>query len=257
MWPTEATSPNLSRWLACVFLAFYLGAALCGCGSLWSYYFGDEFSEAGSSTLERGPEQLVRDGVQAMGEKDYDDALEAFQELKEKYPYSRYAILAELKVADAYFYKKEYADAAVGYEEFVRLHPRNEVVPYVLYQLGMCHFLSFSSTDRDLEETELALETFKRLAQAFPESKFARRAEKQMLECEKRLAANEFYIGRFYFHQDKYEAALNRFQVVLDNYPRAVEALGYEEQIREMLSECEECLVNNETGESIWSRMGF
>ena len=101
--------------------------------------------------------------------KDYEKAAEDFKKLKEHYPYSKYAILADLKLGDAYFYDKKYSEAAMAYEEFVRLHPRNEVVPYVLYQIGMSHFLTFTTVDRDPEETKMAMQAFEKVIQNFPE----------------------------------------------------------------------------------------
>lgn len=240
----------------------YLLLLLCipgisGCGtSLVQYYFGDTF-EGGEQSLEKPPVQLARDGVEAMEKKDYKDAIDAFQKIKERYPYSEYAILAELKLADAYFYKGEYAEAAVAYEEFVRLHPNNEVVPYVLYQIGMCHFLSFRSTDRDLEETRQAMDAFQRLVQAFPQSEYARKAERQILECQKRLADRGFYIGRFYYRQKEYAAAKKRLEEVLQNYPQAVQELRYQDEIEKMLAECDRNIDEGKSKESIWTRLGF
>ena len=108
---------------------------ISGCDSyLVKFYFGDTFGKGSSSSVERSAEQLVMEGMQKMQKKDYEDAIKDFRQLKERYPYSKYAILAELKLGDAHFLNKDYADAAIAYEEFARLHPRNEVVPYVLYQ---------------------------------------------------------------------------------------------------------------------------
>ncbi|SMC26227.1 Beta-barrel assembly machine subunit BamD [Desulfacinum hydrothermale DSM 13146] len=229
---------------------------LSGCGTnLLSYYFDDLFQSG--DTIERTPEQLAWDGVQAMREKDYDEALDAFQKLKERYPYSKYAILAELKVGDAYFFKKKYADAALAYEEFIRLHPRNEVVPYVLYQLGMCHFLSFKSTDRDMEETRLAMEAFKRLTQAFPTSPYATKAQKQIHACRKRLAEHEFQVGRIYYRMEKYKAARLRLTRLLMEYPQAVKDLGYHKEIQEILADCRACLNRGDDGKSLWTKLGF
>ncbi len=83
-----------------------------------------------------------------MDKQEYEKAADDFKKLKEHYPYSKYAILAELKLGDAYLFDKKYSEAALTYEEFVRLHPRNEVIPYVLYQVGMSHFLTFTAVDR-------------------------------------------------------------------------------------------------------------
>jgi len=229
---------------------------LPGCNfSLMEYYFGDLFGKG--KKPDKPPQQLAYEGVQKLQKKDYGDALKAFKTLKERYPYSKYAILAELKVADAYFLKGQYAEAAVAYEEFARLHPRNEIVPYILYQIGMCHFLSFRDTDRDQEQTRVASESFKRLIQAFPNTEYALRAKKQLFECQKRLAFHEYRIGKFYFNKSVYQAAKNRLSKVNSDYADAAQALGLQKDLDKMLATCDRHLAAGPDKPSIWSRMGF
>lgn len=245
----------------CFFPHCFLMAVLLltsGCNtSLTQYYFGDVFGKGKSSTIEKSAEQLAMDGMQQMRDKDYDDALKSFQKLKEHYPYSKYAILAELKLGDAHFYNKDYANAAIAYEEFARLHPRNEVVPYVLYQIGMCHFLSFSTVDRDQEETRLAMEAFQRLIQTYPESEYAQRGRKQLFECQKRMAAYEFQVAQFYFRLEEYPSAKDRLDLINRTYPEAARELGYEEEIGRMLTQSREEIAKGKKKPSIWTRMGF
>jgi outer membrane protein assembly factor BamD len=229
-----------------------------GCDSyLVKFYFGDTFGKGSSSVVEKSAEQLVVEGTQKMQKKDYDDAIKAFQQLKERYPYSKYAILAELKLGDAYFFNKDYTDAAIAYEEFARLHPRNEVVPYVLYQNGMCHFLSFTSVDRDPEETRLAIEVFQRLIQTYPQSEYALKAKKQLFECEKRIVAHEYDVGRIYYVMGEYYAAKERLDLIKRKYPQAVRDLGYDEEVAKMLAATEKRLNEGGKKPSIWTRMGF
>ncbi len=69
--------------------------------------------------------------------KDYEAALAAFEdknwelanellsEVKRKYAYSRYARLAELRLADGNFQQDKYAEAISGYKEFVHDHPND------------------------------------------------------------------------------------------------------------------------------------
>ena len=238
-----------------ILVTLLLGA---GCASVdfKQFYFGDLFG-SGSSTTQKPPEQLAVEGMQKMREKDYGDALEAFKQLKEHYPYSKYAILADLKIGDANFHKKEYTDAAIAYEEFARLHPRNEVNPYVLYQIGMCHFLSFSTVDRDQGETQKAMEAFQRVAQAFPESDYATRARKQLLECQKRIVAHEYFVGEFYCRRENFKSARDRLEKVVQAYPAAVDELGYRKSIENILTECDKGLSKGEKKPSVWTRMGF
>jgi outer membrane protein assembly factor BamD len=192
-----------------------------------------------------------------MQKKNYEDAIKDFQQLKERYPYSKYAILAELKLGDAHFYNKDYAEAAIAYEEFARLHPRNEVIPYVLYQIGMCHFLSFTTIDRDQEETRLAMESFQRLIQAYPQSEYTLKARKQLFECEKRIVAHEFEVGRLYFVMGEYYASNERLELINRKYPQAVRDLGYEEQLQKMLAETGKRVNEGGKKPKIWTRLGF
>ncbi len=229
---------------------------LTGCGTnLLSYYFDDLFDSG--DAVERTPEQLAWEGTEAMRAKKYGKALESFQKLKERYPYSKYAILAELKIGDAHFYKKNYEEAALAYEEFVRLHPRNEVIPYVLYQLGMSQYLISPSMDRDQDQTRKAMETFQRLIEVYPGTEYAAKAKAQILECEKRIAAHEFRIARMYYRMGKYRAAEQRLTRLQEEYPQAVEKLGYQKEIEKILADCRECISRQGDGKSIWTRLGF
>ena len=129
-------SGSVSRPLGLIVI-FAALLALNGCAgvNLKDYYFGDLFSKK-SKTVDKTAEQLALSGAAKLEKQDYTKAAEDFKNLKEHYPYSKYAILAELKLGDAYFGARKYSEAAMSYEEFVRLHPRNEVIPYVLYQVG-------------------------------------------------------------------------------------------------------------------------
>lgn len=230
-----------------------------GCGTfLGEFYFGDLLGgKKSSSTVDKTAEQLAVEGMQKMQKKDYDDALKAFRKLKEHYPYSKYAILAELKIGDALFHDKKYSEAAIAYEEFARLHPRNEVVPYVLYQIGMSHFLTFTTTDRDPEETQAAIEAFQRVVQMFPQSDYARRAQKQLFECQKRAAAHEFNVASLYYRMGEYFATRARLRTINEKYSTAAKELGLQKDIDKMLAKSERECAKGEKKPSVWTRLGF
>ena len=168
---------------------------------------------------EKPAQELAGDGMEAFKKGKYDKAIESFQKIKDWYPFSRYAILAELKIADAHFNLKEYEEAVFAYEEFENLHPRNEAIPYVFYQIGRCYFDQIDTIDRDQTSSQKALGTFNRLIKQFPEDPYAARAREHIKKCIKTLAGHEFYVGLFYFKSKHYKAALKRFEAVLNKYP--------------------------------------
>lgn len=188
------------------------------------------------------PEGLYESGYSRYQDSDYKEAIESFQRLKEEYPLSKFAIMAELGIADSYFSKKEYAEAEMYYSDFMNLHPTNENLPYVMYQLGMCHYKQMSGVDRDQTETLKAKKEFERLISRFPSSKFAFMSERKLRDCRKRLGEHEFYVGHFYFKIKKYKAALTRFETVAREYPD----LGMDYKLSYFLHETKRLLEQEE-----------
>lgn len=168
---------------------------------------------------EKTANQLAQEGMEAFERGKYRGAIESFEKLRDWYPFSKYASLAELKTADAYYHLEEYEEAVYAYEAFESLHPRNEAIPYVIYQIGRCYYERMESIDRDQTATKKALDTFQRLRRAFPKSSYAMKADSHIKECYERLAGHEFYVGMFYYKSKHYKTALDRFQTVLDEYP--------------------------------------
>ncbi|MFZ7125017.1 MAG: outer membrane protein assembly factor BamD [Desulfobacterales bacterium] len=181
-----------------------------GC-SLLGHFFKAEEDE--SDTF------LAWDGMEKYEEGDYKGAKAAFEKIKDWYPYSKFAMLAELKVADAHFKLGEYEEAIFAYEEFENLHPRNEAMPYVVFQIGRCYFARIDSPDRDQEMAKRARDTFIRLMTTYPEDEYTVKAREYYNKTLKSLAESEFNIGLFYYRSKHYRAALNRFRSVIEKYP--------------------------------------
>lgn len=182
-----------------------------GCSFTWPW--------AKKTSLTRAtPEGLYQQAVEYYQKGSYKNAVEVFQRVKEEYPLSMHAILAEMGIADSYFSGKDYFEADLAYREFLNLHPTNENLAYVMYQIGMCHFNQITTVDRDQSETFKALKEFERLTTRFPSSKFSVLAETMIRDCKKALGEQEFYVGEFYFNIKQYRAALHRFEKIMREY---------------------------------------
>jgi len=184
---------------------------------------------------EKTAQELVSDGMDQFSNGNFKDSIESFEKLRDWYPFSKFVILAELKIADSQYHLKEYDLAVEAYEEFENLHPRNEAIPYVIFQTGRCYYEQIDTIDRDQTPAKKALEIFTRLKKQFPEDPYAYRAEEHIKECVKSLAGHEFYVGKFYFKSKHYKAALSRFKSVLTNYPD----VGIHQQALHYLTLCE------------------
>lgn len=190
---------------------------------------------------EKTAQELVEEGVENFEAGKYKNAIESFEKLRDWYPFSRYAILAELKIADAHFNLESYADAIFAYEEFEQLHPRNEAVPYVIYRIGRSYFNQIDTIDRDQSNAAKALETYRRLVRQYPDDAYAAMAKSDMVSCYQSLSGHEFYVGRYYYKNKNYKAAKERFAAVVEKYPD----VGYHYQALTYLANCEAWIQSN------------
>ncbi len=178
---------------------------------------------------DKPPEVMAEEGIKQLRKKKYEDAAETFERIRDRYPYSQEALLAQIKLADAHFYKKSYEEALQAYKDFEKLHPTNPMAPYCIYRQGLCYYRQRSTIDRDQTFTAKAMGEFLRLKQKFPQSEYASKADKYLARCRKDLANHEFYIGEFYYRTKRYPSALERFQIIAAEYPefKPGEVKGY------------------------------
>lgn len=199
-----------------------------------------------SSQMNKNAEQLAAEGASAFMNEDYKDAVKAYTDLKDWYPFSKYAILAELKIADSHFHLKQYDEAIMAYENFEKMHPRNEAVPYLINQIGLCWYNQIDTIDRDHAPARNARAQFQRLLQQYPGNEHSEQALANMQKCIENIAGHELYVADFYMKTKKYKAALKRYEGIVEFYPGT-------EQSKIALNKISECasLVENNPNKKI------
>lgn len=199
--------PSLTILMVLLTLVAFISG--CGVGKGWF----------GKKPKERPPEELAQEGIKELKKRRYYAAEDIFSKIKDRYPYSEQALMAQVKLADALYYNEKFDEAQAAYQEFEKLHPTNKAIPYVIYQQALCFYRQRPTIDRDQTYTHKALAEFRRLQKKFPQSEYAAKAEKYKLRCLDDLAEHEFYVGEFYFKTKRYTSALDRFQALSQEYP--------------------------------------
>jgi outer membrane protein assembly factor BamD len=174
--------------------------------------------------MNKTAEQLAAEGASAFLDKDYKDAIKAYTDLKDWYPFSKYAILAELKIADSHFHLEQYGEAIVEYNSFEKMHPRNDAVPYVINQIGLCWFNQIDTVDRDPLPAKNALAQFQRLAEQYPGSEYGKDTGENIKKCIDNIAGHELYVADFYYKTKKYKAALKRYEFIVEYFSGTVQS---------------------------------
>lgn len=210
----------LRRLLYVLLLAVSLHAAP-GC-SIIDHFFVPE------------PEETAQELYDAaridMGEGRYRSAAKKFSAIKDRYPFSPYAMQAELNLGEALFLNGNYLEAVDAYSEFENLHPSDENIPFVLLQMGKANLKSFKTIDRPMTRVEDALAAFTRLRDSYPESRFAAEADEYIVKCRTLMADHELFVADFYWNSGRYSAAWKRYNYVAETFKDLPQVAAYAEK---------------------------
>lgn len=168
-------------------------------------------------------------GMDELKSKNYLEAGRFFEYVKSKFPYSKYAALADLRLADAKFDQDRFAEAAESYKQFVVIHPTHEDVDYAQYRAGLSYFRdapgdfavfppSYEKDQRQTEKAVQLLEDFLK-AREGSDSKWVVEARKVLADARGRLAAREWYVAEYYFKREKWAGAAGRYETLVARYP--------------------------------------
>ncbi len=153
-------------------------------------------------------------------EERYEEAIRRYQEVKNKYPYSKFAVLSELSVADAHYKQESFPEAQVSYQNFKDLHPKFEKIDYVTFRLGLCYFNQLPPTsDRDLALAGKTISNFDEVIKQYPNSEFVKEAQEKKAAVLKLQAEKEIYIADFYFKKAQWDSARLRYEGEVKNFP--------------------------------------
>lgn len=164
-------------------------------------------------------EVLFKEALQLKDEEHYIQATARLNDLKNRFPYSYYATPAELLLADILFLQENYVDAAASYLIFKDFHPKHKEIPYVVYKIAESFFKQVPDTfDRDLASAHEAIKYYNIVLSDYKDSEYSKKAHDKIKECKNMILSKEKYIADFYFKTEVYEAALWRYQYILENF---------------------------------------
>jgi outer membrane protein assembly factor BamD len=203
-------------------LAVLLAAALPACGGE-----GPKTALGYTEDARRAYEAAMQD----FNAHNWIEAQTAMREVKRKYSYSKYARLAELRIADADLAQEKYSDAIREYKEFVRAHRSDtEDVAYARSKIAEAtvdeipeSFLLPAAEERDQATTVDAYKELKSFLADYPDSKETTHMRELLAHVVTLLVRHELYVARFYLNKDNYDAAVSRIQYALRNYGASIE----------------------------------
>lgn len=162
-------------------------------------------------------------------DENYPEAMKYFAFVKQKFPFSKFAVLSELAAADTQFERGGYTEAVDSYKAFARLHPTHEKVQdgYVAFRVGECYFKDMPDDvwllppayEKDQSAVVDALRELESFRKRFPDSKYNKQADGFRQQVLQRLVDHEVYVARFYLDRNHTKAAAGRLEAAVRRYP--------------------------------------
>lgn len=217
----------IAKKLLLVVALFGAGLAGSGCGGKAAGTGSVEYSVSAQKNYDRGVKELEN--------KDWIAAAKYFGFIKTRFPYSKYAVLAELRIADAQFGAEQYLEAIDSYRLFIKFHPTHEMVAngYASFKIGEGYYKQLSgdfwmfppSFEKDQSSTEDAINELKGFLDKYPESPYRDKAKEIIAQVGKKLADHEWYVARYYWDRGKPMGTVIRLRRLLERY----RGVGYDE----------------------------
>lgn len=199
--------PHLLTFLAMVLIA------LSSCAS-------DSTKDKDAENLikDRPVEELYNRAAVMLDAGEYKKSARAFTFVDTQYPYSEWAMRAQLMAAYANYKDLEYPEAIAGLDRYIQLFPGSDDVAYAYYLRALSHYEQIVDVRRDQGTTLDAMEAFDAVMERFPNTPYARDAQLKRDLTLDHLAGKEMTVGRYYQKQGIYSAALKRYLNVIKQY---------------------------------------
>lgn len=212
-----------------------------------------EYSVSAQKNYEKGLSELEA--------KDWIAASKYFGFIKSRFPYSKYAVLAELRLADAEFGAEQYIEAIDSYRLFIKFHPTHEMVVngYASFRIGEAYYKQLPgdfwmfppSHEKDQSATEDAANELKAFLDKYPDSPYRGRAKEIIAKVGKRLADHEWYVATYYWDRGKPMATVLRLRRLLERY----RGVGYDDEALWLLGRAYVAVAMPERAKTTWQEL--
>jgi len=166
--------------------------------------------------------ESYKEGMKALNEKDVLFAAKKFNEVEILFPQSEWAPKSSIMAAYAYYSQDYYDDAINELLRFLKVYPKYKDIDYVYYLLAISYYEQIVDEKKDLQSLVNAKKNFEIIINNFSKSEYSIDASFKIDLINDILAAKEIYVGRYYFDQKKWIAAINRFKVVITEYETTI-----------------------------------
>ena len=150
------------------------------------------------------------------------NAAQKFLEAELLFPQSSWAPQSALMASYSYYIQNYYSEAVSNLNRFLKTYPKNENVSYAHYLIGICYYEMIEDEKRDINPILKSKEKFALIIENYPNTDFALDSKFKLDLINDILASKEMYLARHYQKKNKWIAAINRYNNIIENYNETI-----------------------------------
>lgn len=164
-------------------------------------------------------QQILDEGTRLLARGNPERAATYFGEIERLFPYSDLASTGLILQAQAYHDDGNYPASRASAQRYLTFYPTRADAAQAQYLIALSYFDPIFDIGRDRGLIVNALQEMRLVFERYPASAYAEPARQKFDEAFEHLAGKEIEVGRFYLQQGDYGAAINRFRVIVEDFP--------------------------------------
>lgn len=175
--------------------------------------------------------ELYNEGSIFLENADIPNAVQIFETLEAKFPFSTYSQQSILDLAFAYYDLGQKDDTIAECDRFIDLYPNHSSLDYAYYLRALSNlekeqpffqeFLGQDVSKYDVSRLKTAYDDFLLITNKFKGSKYADDASNRLIFLRNSMAKHEVYVAKYYLKRGAYLASSERAKYMLEKYPGA------------------------------------
>ena len=158
------------------------------------------------------------EAMKLLKKKDYSEAATEFEKIDDDFPFSKWALKAQTMATYARYKNEDYVKLVANVDDFLRLNPSSEYVPYMIYIKGLTYYNQITDIERAQDNAQQASFIFRELIARFSQTDYADDAKGKLSFIDEHLAGAKMAIGRYQIASRNYVGAVISFNEVLSRY---------------------------------------
>ena len=177
------------------------------------------------------PEVLYEEARRSLRAHDYQSAVDRYEALASRYPFTPEARQARLDVIFAYYKLDEKESARDAADTFIKENPKHPSIDYAYYVRGLVDFeraphklelwLGGDPTARHPQTARDAITSFRTVVTEYPTSIYVADSYQRMIYMRNRLADYELRVANYYMERGAWVAAAQRARQATEQFDGA------------------------------------